>query len=166
MEICKLSFQYKVRRLNEMDKDAIFNLSKDNPVFYKYCPPYVTKESILCDMQALPPNTNKSNKFYLGYFEGDKLIAIIDLILKYPNEKTAFIGLFMIHKDCQNQGIGSNIINDCVQYLKTLTFSNIRLAYAKGNMQSESFWLKNHFIKTGEESKNKDYTAIIMQRKI
>ena len=38
------------------------------------------------------------DKYYVGYFEEDRLGAVIDLILRYPNEETAFIGLFMMEK--------------------------------------------------------------------
>ena len=31
----------------------------------------------------------------MGYYDGEKLIAVMDLILTYPDEQTAFIGFFM-----------------------------------------------------------------------
>ena len=146
MEISRLSQRYRVRRLTAADVDAIYELSRENPLFYQYCPPFVTKESILNDMAALPPRTPR------------------DRILGYPNAATAFIGLFMMAKSEQGQGAGSRIITDCAAFLREEHFHFIRLAYAKGNPQSRAFWKKNQFTETGIVSQEATYTAVIMQR--
>ena len=164
MEISRLSQRYRVRRLTAADVDAIYELSRENPLFYQYCPPFVTKESILNDMAALPPRMPRDRKYYLGYFQGEKLIAVLDLILGYPNAATAFIGLFMMAKSEQGQGAGSRIITDCAAFLREEHFHSIRLAYAKGNPQSRAFWKKNQFTETGIVSQEATYTAVIMQR--
>ena len=54
----------------------ILRLSESNPMFYEYCPPFVTRESILNDMKALPQGKTDAEKYYIGFFEGQKLIAI------------------------------------------------------------------------------------------
>ena len=164
MEISRLSQRYRVRRLTAADVDAIYELSRENPLFYQCCPPFVTKESILNDMAALPPRTSRDRKYYLGYFQGEKLIAVLDLILGYPNAATAFIGLFMMAKSEQGQGAGSRIITECAAFLREEHFHSIRLAYAKGNPQSRAFWKKNQFTETGIVSQEATYTAVIMQR--
>lgn len=97
MNINDLSAEYKIRKLNDGDIEKIYELSVGNPMFYEYCPPYVTKESIHEDMTVLPPNTDQKNKYYIGYFMEDKLIAVMDLIMNYPDNKTVFIGLFMLN---------------------------------------------------------------------
>lgn len=166
MDINKLSMIYKVRKLTEEDIDCIYDLSVGNPMFYQYCPPYVTREGILEDMAALPPGKSPEDKFYIGYFEGAKLVAVMDLIAGYPNGETAFIGLFMMTQVYQGKGNGSKIIGECSAYLKEAGFEHIRLAYAKGNPQSEAFWLKNGFVKTGVEAENQGYTAVVMQKEL
>ena len=98
MELSGLSTKYKVRRLDKEDVDIIYNMSYPNAIFYQYHPPVVTRESILKDMEALPPGKSEEDKLYLGFFEKETLVAVMDLILKYPEEETAYIGLFMIDK--------------------------------------------------------------------
>lgn len=164
MDVKELSSKYQVRKMTASDIDTIYKLSIGNPMFYKYCSPYVTKESIANDMNALPPGTSIDDKFYVGYFSNNELIAVMDLIFSYPNKNTAWIGLFMMNQDYQGKGNGSNIVEECVTHLKHLGFESIQLAFAKGNSQSEAFWKKNGFNKTGSESKNEKYTAVIMQR--
>lgn len=165
MNIKELSKTYTVQKLEENDISGIFELCKKNPQYYRYCPPEVTKDAIKEDMTALPPNKTMKDKYYIGFFDGTKLVAVMDLIAGYPNEETAFIGFFMMDADLQGQGIGTQIIGEACDYLKD-NFSKIRLGYVKGNKQSESFWLKNQFEKTGIESKQKKYTVVMMEREL
>lgn len=164
MDITQLSPRYGVRRLCKDDMKRIFDLCSSNPLFYQYHPPFVTEESILNDMEALPPHKGKEDKFYAGFFAQNDLVAVMDLILDYPREKTAFIGFFMMHQHYQGEGLGSDIIQDCASCLSAWGFSKIRLAIDKGNPQSEAFWTKNHFFKTGEEFLNGDLAYVPMER--
>lgn len=166
MDIKGLSSKYQVRKLTEEDIEAIYTLSLENPMFFQYCPPKVTRESIREDMKALPPQVDFENKYYIGFWDENKLIAIMDLIMGYPDEKTAYIGLFMMRKSEQGKGIGSSIIKECSDFLKKSGFRCIRLAFAKGNPQSKAFWLKNGFIYQGVEKDNGAYIAVLMEREI
>lgn len=94
-----------MQRLKEADVDEIYALFVENSMFYRYYPPNVTRESILADMKALPPKRTYEDKYYTGYFDGEKLVAVMDLILCYPNEETAFVGLFMMEKGSQGRGL-------------------------------------------------------------
>lgn len=164
MEICNLSTKYTVRKLVQSDINIILDLSMKNDIFYRYHQPFVTKESIIYDMEALPPQKEYTDKFYIGFFEGVKLIAIMDIILDYPKEGTVFIGLFMTNIKYQGKGIGTMIIEECLSYMNYIGFKNCRLCIDKGNPQSEAFWIKNKFIKTGEEYPNDFSTYIPMER--
>jgi len=146
----KLSQQYFVRKLIPDDTEIIFDLSCKNELFYKYHPPFVTRQSILDDMNALPPGKTYEDKVYAGYFAKDRLVAIMDLILDYPVQSVAFIGLFMVDTAFQKQGTGTELIRECASYLRSEGFSKIRLAIDQGNPQSEAFWTRNNFVKTGE----------------
>lgn len=165
-DISAISPEYASRMLTAADVEAIYRLSLGNPMFYEYCPPRVTRESILCDMSALPPRTSYEQKYYFGFFDGEGLAAVMDLILGYPNESTAFIGLFMMDKARQGRGEGSKIIRACLEFIWGLGLSSVRLAYAKGNSQSEAFWRKNGFEPAGIESDEGGYTAVVMERKL
>ena len=164
MKLKRLSKQYDIRFLKTEDIDTILELCSQNKLFYQYHPPFATKESIMEDMQALPPGKDEKDKFYVGYFDGNQLVAVLDLILGYPNEITAYIGFFMMNKEYQGKGIGTQIIRECAEYLKELRFGKIGLAIDKGNPQSEAFWMKNRFVKTGQEVPNEHSSYISMER--
>ena len=69
-----------VRALETEDVDIIYDLCSKNKLFYEFHQPFVTRESILDDRNALPPGKSKEDKAYIGLFDGDTLIAVIDLI--------------------------------------------------------------------------------------
>lgn len=166
MRIEDFSNDYTARALCKNDIDNIFLLCSSNTLFYQYHPPFVTRESILKDMNALPPNKTFDDKLYFGFFHSNKLVAIMDLILDYPNERTAFIGLFMVDAEYQGQGVGSRIIEHCVNVIKQAGFDFIRLGIDKGNPQSERFWSKNKFTETGEVREQEKTAIILMERAI
>ena len=117
MNINSLSQKYSVRKLDENDVDIIYDMSCKNDIFYQYHPPFVTRESILDDMGALPPGKGYDDKFYVGFFENDSLVGLMDLILDYPEKEISFIGLFMTDTRYQNRGVGSQIISDMIPCL-------------------------------------------------
>lgn len=164
MEIHNLSKKYTVRILKVEDIDLILHLCKNNKMFYEYHPPYVTRESIMEYIKALPPNKGYEDKYYVGYFLESQLIAVMDLILDYPAEKSALIGFFMVDVKLQSQNIGSHIIEECVSCLSDIGYQKIHLAVDEGNPQSEAFWTKNKFKKTGKRTPNDTSAYLSMER--
>ncbi len=161
-----LSSKYHVRRLEERDIPDIYALCIKNPLYYEYCPPVVTPEGIKSDMEELPPNTAPSQKYYLGFYEQQKLIAVLDLIDGYPTKENAFIGFFMIDTSIQKQGIGSQMIEEVCDVLTKEGFGSIRLAWVKGNPQAEHFWKKNGFQVLKETSSNAADSVMLAERKL
>jgi len=159
-----LSSCYTVRLMTEEDIEDIYTVCKQNRIYYDYMKLEPTIETIKQDMTILPPGKTKEDKFFIGFFEKDQLIAIMDLITGYPNNNTAFIGLFMMNKNYQGIGIGSNIIEEVLYFLKFKGYSYVRLGYIKGNLQSKAFWTKNKFNPAGIESERESYTIVVMQR--
>lgn len=164
----KLDFsqKYAVRPLTAGDVDKILALCAENEQFYRYHPPMATRESILADMTALPPGTGAENKHYLGFFDGDALVAVLDLIEHYPQQNTAYIGFFMTKKERQGYGLGSTFIGELMDELRRERFRRVRLAIDRGNPQSKAFWEKNGFALTGEEFPRDDSAYLPMEREL
>ena len=163
MDMTLLSKTYAVRRLREDDIPVVLQLCNGNPQYYAHCPPAVSAEGIRADMRALPKGAGPQNKYYLGFWQGDGLAAVMDLILEYPNSDTAFIGFFMTDAGIQGRGIGSKIIAEALGCLRE-RFSLVRLGCVKGNAQSERFWRKNGFspVKTAAQADGRE--IIVMQK--
>lgn len=166
MQISGISSKYEVRKLTDKDVDVIYELAVENPLYYKHCPPEVSKDGIRAGMKALPPRKTYADKYYIGFWKENQLIAVMDLILKYPNEETAFVGFFMMAKEAQGCGNGTAVITEFCSYMKSQEYSFVRLGYAKGNPQSKAFWTKNGFEKTGIEYDNEAYTVVVLERRV
>lgn len=166
MKIKLLSTKFRVKRIEEIDIPEVYALCKSNPLYYQHCPPDVTIGSLKEDLIALPNGKALEDKFYIGFYNNELLVAVMDLISEYPNAETAYIGFFMLNESVQMKGVGTSIILDACQYLKKLGFSYVRLGYVKGNPQSEAFWIKNHFEKTGEDVQAEGYVIVVMQRSL
>lgn len=160
------SERYAVRPLTASDADAILTLCAENEQFYLYHPPLATKESVLEDLSALPPGKSAADKHYLGFFDGETLVAVLDLILDYPQEGTAYLGFFMTKKAVQGRGIGSALIGELLNELRKADCKKARLAVDRGNPQSKAFWEKNGFALTSEEVPHNASAYLPMERKI
>lgn len=164
MDYTQFSSLYQIKKLSKEDINEIYELCTNNPLYYHFCPPMVSKETIKEDMVALPPSKTYEDKYYIGYFKKNELICIMDFIDKYPNNTTAFIGFFMMKKEYQHCHIGSNIIEELKSYLQSLNYDEIRLGYSSKNNQSQSFWLKNGFVPTGDINHNNTaYDVVVMK---
>lgn len=137
MDVTQLSKTYNVRCLQEDDIEQICTLCSGNPQYYRYHPPAATADSIRADMRTLPPGREPQDKYYVGYFAGDgQLLAVMDLILGYPQEKTALIGFFMVSAARQGTGLGSSLVGEASAYLRAQGYTALRLGVDKGNPQS------------------------------
>ncbi len=146
----KLSNEYSVKRLTEKDIESVLDLYNSNPDYFKFFPPMPSIESIKLDMSILPPGCEIHNKYYLGYWDEKELVGVLDIILRYPDVETVYIGLFMIDKRFQSDGRGSKIIMELIDFL-TLDYKFIQLALMKENKAAQAFWEKNGFKIIGNE---------------
>ena len=53
-------------------------------------------ESIEEDMTAIPPNVVIERKYYVGFYDANKLLAVLDLIDGYPDRNLVFIGFYYL----------------------------------------------------------------------
>ena len=94
------------------------------------------------------------DKYYIGFFDNNILVAYMDLILGFPTQEVAFIGLLMTNALYQNRGVGSGIVRDVCTYLRELGYKKVRIGVDKENPQSNSFWYKNGFRIISEKEYN------------
>lgn len=166
MDIASLSSRYAVKKLTFDDVPDMLRICEGNPLYFLHCPPKATVEMLQGDLTVLPKGMTPDDKHYVGFFDGGKLIALMDLVTGYPDRATAFIGFFMMAAEMQSKGLSTGIIDECGEYLRTEGFTSLMLGYAKGNPQSEAFWLKNGFVKTGRETPADGYTVVVMKKRL
>ena len=141
----KISSAYDIRRLDNSDVDSILSFCQKNTQFYEYCEAEPTRAQVLNDLHITPPGIGLSDKYYIGFYQKEMLISVMDLIDGYPEPEIAFIGFFMMNRAYQGKNRGSAIVSEAADYLKEIGKTSIRLAIDKGNPQSSHFWKKNGF---------------------
>lgn len=139
------SDQYEIKHMTQEDVEEIYEFCLTNPQYYDFCGSELTKESIIKDLSITPPNITLEDKYYVGFFKNDVLTAVLDLISGYPEERICFIGFFMISGRKANSGMGTAIIENLCDYLKSCGFTSVQLAYEISNPQASHFWIKNGF---------------------
>ncbi len=163
IDLATLSERCEVRRLDDSDVDGILALCLENAQYYEYCGAQPTREQVLGDLRLAPPGIAPSDKYYIGFFRGDTLIAVMDLIDGYPEPYAAYIGFFMMKKSLQGRNLGSQIIVETAARLKAWGKTSILLAIDKGNPQSTHFWEKNGFVVVRQVDRD-GWTALVAKK--
>ena len=104
MDITALSARYSVRRLTPDDAQVVYALCRENSLYYQHCPPFVTEEGIIGDMAALPPRKTLSDKYYVGYFDGEKLVGVLGV-----RKDRRHICFFFVDGQHHRRGIGTGL---------------------------------------------------------
>ena len=125
---------FKKLTINHLD--SIYALCRSNLNYYHDCPPMVSKQSIIDDMNALPPNKQISDKYYMGIYMNHQLVAILDYIYEYPNNKTNWIGFFMVDHAFKRKHIGKQIIEHIIKQSN----HHLQLGVYENNLEAIKFW--------------------------
>ncbi|NQI72931.1 GNAT family N-acetyltransferase [Streptococcus suis] len=162
MKISQCSNYYQVRELVDADLEQVLALYQTNPLYFEHFPPLPSLESLANDLVECPPGKELSDKYFLGFWDKDQLLAVLDLIDGYPTAEIAYIGLFMVDSKLAGQGLGSKIIAELLSQLAT-HFKKVRLGYVESNPQSSHFWSKVGFCPTGEVKELAGKTIILAE---
>ena len=165
-KLCSCFKNYSVTKIDDSNIDEVFELCKQNTNYYAHLKEQVTLDGVKSIISELPPNTTLNNKYFLGFYLNDKLVAILDLIDGYPKEHCAFIGLFMVDINLQGLGLGKNIIKQLLRFLKNKKYISCDLGVIETNVEATEFWNKLGFTKTGQIFNHEKYNVIMMRRKL
>ena len=162
---------YVIREIRENHYLELFQLYKSNPYYFcKIQDHEIRYEECINDLTELPSNTKRNQKHYIGFFHGEKLLAVMDLIEGYPKGEIVFIGLFMIHGEYHRLGIGKNIVNSLIRCSRRNGFKKIRLACIKENTISQIFWKSLQFIEVdrciNKKTDEKYWNLIVMEKEL
>jgi ribosomal protein S18 acetylase RimI-like enzyme len=72
---------------------------------------------------------------------GDELVGILDLLLRYPDDETLYIGLLQIDRPRQGQGIGAAACQALEREVEARwPWVRLRLSVVRTNDQVLGFW--------------------------
>lgn len=159
-----LNGDFTVRELTTADIPEMLRVAWSNPLFYQYMRPDPTEENLAADLAALPPRRTLADKHFFGWFEGERLVGMMDLITHHPKPDMAFVGWFILDGAVQGRGLGRRLVSDVLAMLKAQGVTEVRLGRIEGNPQSERFWHACGFMENGLGYDTDDYHVIVMAR--
>ena len=164
LPIASLTGCFTVRELTRDDLPQMLQVAQSNPLFYQYMRPDPTVENLAADLIALPPRRTLADKHFFGWFEGEKLVAMMDLIWRHPKPDMGFIGWYILDNAVQGNGLGRRLVSEVLVMLKNQGVTEVRLGRIEGNPQSEHFWHVCGFKENGLGYDTDDYHVVIMAK--
>ena len=158
-----LSTEYDVRRITEADISDVYNLCRSNRRYYRNLRERPSKQRLTEVISELPEGTDASQKHFVGFYDGEELVALLDLITGYPERDDAFIGWFMVDADRHRKGVGSQIFADARAAMKAQGFDFLTLECPVDNGDAIAFWESQGFRGTPSAENEK---VLVMSRDI
>lgn len=166
MQVEKITDQYKVRLFTEEDIPVIYEFCRENTTYYNYMRMQPTMENLKEVLTALPPQTKPEDKYFVGFYQEAELVALLDMCAGYPAKNTVYLGWFMVRKKLQKTGIGTELVQDLLSFLKKEGYYSVKLGCIKDNIEALEFWKKNGFGLTGICHDAGKYMVMDMERSI
>ena len=160
-DIQMLGTGYDVRSITEADISDVYSLCRSNRKYYEAIGGVPTVESLTEVISRAPENDGDTQKYLVGFYDQEKLIALMDLITGYPEGDDAFIGWFMVDGHLQRQGIGSQIFADVRCAMKGQGFDHLTLRCEKENREAIAFWKAQGFREDGCDEKGIHFSRAI-----
>jgi ribosomal protein S18 acetylase RimI-like enzyme len=103
-------------------------------------------------LMFVPEGKSPDDKAVFGVWAGDELVGILDLLLRHPDDETVYLGLLLIDRDRQGQGIGAAACQALERDLlpRWPWVRRLRLSVVRTNDQVLGFWRRLGFTETGE----------------
>ncbi|MGP9528768.1 GNAT family N-acetyltransferase [Glutamicibacter sp. AOP5-A2-18] len=143
----------EVRRITQGQCVALQRIMESNPEYSRRVTGTGPTPGAAGDvLSALPPGVQNLRKVDLGLWDGQELVAFADVILGWPAESVAHIGLLMTDGTRQGEGLG-RMMHDAVIDLvgRTPNIQSLRLSIVDTNADlEEPFWAKLDYEPTGE----------------
>ena len=157
------SSAYTVRRITEADVSDVYNLCRSNRRYYRSLNSRPSRQRLTEVISELPDGEEASQKYFVGFYDKEELVAVLDLITGYPEENGAFIGWFMVDAEHQRKGIGSQIVADLRAAMQAQGFRLLTLQCPAVSEEALAFWKDQGFDGAVSDA---DENTVVMSRKI
>ena len=166
-DIAMLSSAFETRAINSENIPEVFALARSNRVYLRYLGERPTKANLTALIARLPEGAQPSSKHFVGFYDEDGyLVAVMDLVCGWPDERTAFIGWFMVAADMQRQGVGSQLFADVRAALEGQGYQSVRLQLPERDDEGIAFWQAQGFALTGERDESGRRPLVTLSREI
>lgn len=129
-----------VRQLTHADDELIYRFQAQHPAYFdRFLDHPVTKKEAIQDLDDLPVNAHPEQKAYLGVFEHDQLVLLVDLTLDYPLPSLVWLGLWLPAQQLSDQQV-ARYYQSLVQTLRAAGAVQLQLSVYMGDRQAPAFW--------------------------
>ena len=143
----------RVRDLTSNDVGMLQGLLESVPDYAERITGYPPGPSdALSALISVPPELDAANKHGIGLWEGDALVAFVDVLIGYPDADAAHIGLLVVRGDRQGTGLGRELHNAILERVRTQScVKRLRLGIVETNAAvAEPFWRSLGYLPTGQ----------------
>ena len=166
LDIQALGTSYDVRRLTEADIADVTLLARSNRRYYRQLhtrPSAAVLTEIITDV---PEGAGPNSKYCVGFYDEDVLVAVMDLIVGYPEADDAYIGWFMVDESLQGHGVGGSIFADVRAAMQAQGFDHLEVACPVSSESGMRFWEEQGFTRKGEHVYRDRYIVATLERDI
>ena len=141
-----------LRELDAGDEELLQALLESDPDYTVRVTGYPPGPSdALSLLMMRPESVPETHKVVLGGFEGEELVAVVDLLRGYPQPGCVFIGLLFVDGSRQGSGVGAAAMAAAERYAAQWPEARrFRLAVVDTNAAVLGFWRRMGFEPTGE----------------
>lgn len=137
---------FKIRLLTLQDQDDLLALENSNPTYHRYFSAQpLTLAEIQADLTATPADVAAEQKQVFGFYLANRLVAVLDILNRYPQERFLFIGLLMVNQAYQRKTVGRVIVTGLMQAAKQSGIDWIQLTRITADSGVAAFWEKLGF---------------------
>ena len=167
LDLAALSGAFDVRTLASEDLPEVFALARSNRVYFRYLHERPTRANLTELVGRLPEGAEPTARHFVGYYDADGyLVAVLNLVLGWPDERSAFVGWLMVAADMQRQGVGSQLVADLRAVLEAEGYARIVLQLPERAEDGRAFWEAQGFAATGERDESGRQPLVTLAREI
>lgn len=138
--------EYTFHSVTSENQQAAYSIYQKNQAYFALTKETPSIEQLMRDMTVLPPSVVQEQKVFSIIYYDQKPIAVMDYLVDYPQEGTAYIGLLLVGE--RRKGHGQAIYQQVEQDWRLKEISLVSLAVIEENTAGRSFWESQGFKET------------------
>ena len=164
LSIEALSSEFEAREVSGSAVTDVQLLARSNRRYWREIGEKPTMPHLTAIIEDVPEGAEA--KHFVGFYnEDNELVAIMDLILGYPEHASALIRWFMVAAEWQRQGIGSQLFADVRAALSAQGYTHLELSAPAKADEVIAFWEGQGFEQVGEATEG-DRPRVTLARDI
>lgn len=162
--------QVNLKKIAPTSQALVQTLLDAAPTYYLLIDGVPDAGSAKAVFEELPPGRTYEDKHVLLIEEDGIPAGVIDLVIGYPHDKVAYIGLLVLDESRQGRGLGKATYQILEAYIRGFAVDSIQLGVNDTNHPGMTFWPKMGFQRNGRsrahQGKKINSTVIVMEKSI